>query len=89
MSTEYARAKREDTTMAAEAGYDSANAMMDDYVMVTQELVTNLTEQQNKWMNAAAKQFAALTISVAAMKAALQGASTAPKVTRRSNRGNC
>ena len=39
MATEYARAKRQDTTMAAAAGYGSANVMMDDYVMETEELV--------------------------------------------------
>ncbi len=79
MATEYARAKRQDTTTAAAAGYGSANAMMDDYVMVTEELVANLTEQQNKRMDATAKQLEALTASLAAMTAAFNSASTAPK----------
>ena len=81
MATEYARAKRQDTTTAAAAGYGSANAMMDDYVMVTEELVANLTKQQNKRMDATAKQLEALTASLAAMTAAFNSASTAPKTT--------
>ncbi len=48
MLVEYAKAKRQDATTAAAAGYGSANAMINDYVMVTEELVANLTEEQNK-----------------------------------------
>ena len=81
MATEYAKAKRQDSTTAAAAGYGSANAMMDDYVMVTEELVANLTEQQNKKMDATAKQLEALAASVAAMTAAFKGANAAPKST--------
>jgi hypothetical protein len=55
--------------------------MMDDYVMVTEELVANLTEQQNKKMDATAKQLEALAASVAAMTAAFKGANAAPKST--------
>jgi hypothetical protein len=81
MATEYARAKRQETTMAAAAGYGSVNAMMDDYVMVTEELVANLTNQQNKQMDTTGKQLEALAASVAAMTVAFKGASTAPKAT--------
>ena len=49
--------------------------------MVTEELVANLTDQQNKQMDATAKQLEALAASVAAMTAAFKGASTAPKAT--------
>jgi hypothetical protein len=50
MSIEYPKAKRQDATTAAAAGYGSANAMINDYVMVTEELVANLTKEQNKKM---------------------------------------
>ena len=49
--------------------------------MVTEELVANLTDQQNKRMDATVKQLEALAASVAAMTAAFKGASTAPKAT--------
>ena len=71
-------AKRQETTTAAAAGYGSANAVIDDYVMVTEELVANLTEQQNKRMDATAKQLEALAASVAAMTAAFNGAKVTP-----------
>jgi hypothetical protein len=50
MSIEYAKAKRQDTMTAAAAGYGSANTTINDYVMVTEELVANLTKEQNKKM---------------------------------------
>ena len=81
MAMEYARAKRQDTTTVAAAGYGSANAMMDDYVMVMEELVANLTKQQNKRMDATAKQLEALIASLVAMTAAFNSMSTTPKTT--------
>ncbi len=67
MSIEYAKAKCQDAMTAAAAGYGSANATIDDYVMVTEELVANLTKEQNKKMDATAKQLEALMASTTAM----------------------
>ncbi len=85
MSIEYAKAKRQDTTTAAAAGYGSANAMIDDYVMVTEELVANLTKEQNKKMDATAKQLEVLVASITAMTAAFKGAKATPKTTPATN----
>ncbi len=85
MLIEYAKAKRQDATTAAAAGYGSANATIDDYVMVTEELVANLTEDQNKKMDARAKQLEALAASITAMMAAFKGANATPKTTPATN----
>jgi hypothetical protein len=85
MLIEYAKAKRQDAMIAAAAGYGSANATIDNYVMVTEELVANLTKEQNKKMDATAKQLEALVASITTMTAALKGAKTTPKTTPATN----
>ena len=67
MVMEYAKAKCQDSTTVAAADYGSANTMVDDYIMVMEELGANLTKQQNKKMDATAKQLEALAASVAAI----------------------
>jgi hypothetical protein len=65
--------------------YGSANATIDDYVMVMEELVANLTKEQNKKMDATAKQLEALVASITTMMAAFKGAKATPKTTPATN----
>ncbi len=53
--------------------------------MVTEELVANLTKEQNKKMDATAKQMEALVASITAMTAAFKGAKATPMTTPATN----
>ncbi len=85
MLIEYAKAKRQDALTAAAVGYGSANAMIDDYVMVTEEFVANLAEEQNKKMDETVKQLEVLVASITTMTAAFKGAKATPKTTPATN----
>ncbi len=85
MSIEYAKTKRQDATTAAAVDYGSANATIDDYIMVMEGLVANLTKEQNKKMDATAKQLEALVASITAMTAAFKGTKATPKTTLATN----
>jgi hypothetical protein len=85
MLIEYAKAKHQNARTAAAVGYGSANTMINDYVMVTEELVANLTGEQNKRMDVTAKLLKVLVASITAMTAAFKGADATPKTTPATN----